>query len=106
MGKNKMSDEDVDMEEDDGHVFKVDEILGTKVKKNVRYYKVRWTDTWETEENLHECQEAIDAFWERSGGKDTEKPRTVVNPKDPQSGKAYPLRNTKEEQSISSKKKR
>lgn len=109
-----MPEEDLDMgdghadddDADDGPVFKVDEILGTKVKKNVRYYKVRWTDTWELEQNLTECQEAIDAFWKRSGGKDKEKTGTVVNQEDSRSGKAYPLRNTNEEQTARSKKKR
>merc|ERR1712179_255553 len=75
--------------------FLVEKIIGTKIEKNVRFYKVRWTDTWVSEENLGECKEAIELFWKHSG---KEKEKGSLE----DSRKGYSLRN-KDEAPISRK---
>jgi hypothetical protein len=48
--------------------YEVDSIVGKKDHKGKTYYKVRWVgygqkdDTWEPEENLKNCEDAITTY--------------------------------------------
>ena len=42
-------------------------IFGILFKNCKKYYRVKWVDSWEPEDNLNEaCQNLIDEFWSSS----------------------------------------
>ncbi|XP_028414791.1 uncharacterized protein LOC114537876 [Dendronephthya gigantea] len=53
------------------NVFEIEKILQSSVRKGLRYYRVRWKgfgeeeDTWEPEENLFDCKDVLDEFWNK-----------------------------------------
>lgn len=65
--KNTNHCDDSDQNSSDSNVYEVEQLLDEKIKRNVRYYLVRWKgyaakdDTWERESNLA-CPELLEQY--------------------------------------------